>query len=255
MMFRFQRLTWVALIMTVAVSAHAVEEFRCDTEIFVAAEKNPVQQTLTIFAGGVVYDFLLGKAEEITVYDVGRGQISLLDKTRKLRTTILTDDLLQVTAAYKINKAQSDLFKFCTDPAFEVTFADNTLNLAARQLSYRVTCVEPEHAGSEQQYRVFADWSAQLNGMRPGNLPPFPRLKLNESLAAERMLPQEIERTISTIHLTGRRTETIRSQHRFNWLLNSRDRERIEEVGDYLTTYKSASVEDYLGLTKKMARK
>src|SRR6186997_3045464 len=115
----------------------AGDEFRCDTEVFVGKEKNPVQQTLTIFSGSVVYDFLLSKPEEITVYDLGRGQITLLDKNRKLKTTIQNDDLLHWTAAYKTVKAESDLFIFCTQPKFEETFKDNTLTLSAKQLTYK----------------------------------------------------------------------------------------------------------------------
>ena len=41
----------------------------------------------------------------------------------------------------------------------------------------------------------------------------------------------------------------------FNWALSRRDRDLIEEVGNHLVKYKPASPEDYLGLTKKMAKK
>lgn len=257
-MLRFQWLCWIAFAMTLATTARSAEEFRCDTEIFVAAEKEPVQATLTIFTGAVVYDFLLGKkaeATEITVYDLGRGQLTLLDTRRKLRTTIATDDLLKFTAAFKTVKAESDLFKFCSQPEFAETFAENKLTLASKQLTYRADCLQPEQEGAAHQYRQFADWSARLNGMRPGNLPPFPRLKLNESLVSQGMLPADIERTISTTHFTGRRTETIRSSHRFNWTLSRSDRERRDKVDDLLIEYKPASVEDYLGLMKAIAGK
>jgi hypothetical protein len=237
----------------------AADGFRCETEIFVAANKEPAQETLTIFSGAVVYDFLLGKEEasEVTVYDLGRGQISLLDKRRSLRTTITTAQLLEFTAAYKTVKPESDLFKFCIQPVLEATFAEDTdtLTLASKQLTYRVTCIKPEQAGAEGRYRQFADWSAQLNAMRPGNLPPFPRLELNQALFNRSLLPQEIERTVTTVHLTGRRTESIRSRHNFNWALSGRDRELMEKVDDQLVQFKSASVEDYLGLGKKMARR
>jgi hypothetical protein len=156
---------------------------------------------------------------------------------------------------YKTRKADSDLFKFCTEPKFEETFADNVLTLTSPQFKYVVTCVKPERSGAEQRYREFADWSARLNGIRPGNLPPFPRMELDQSLAAQGMLPEEIKRTITTSYLTGPRTETVRSRHLFNWTLSARDRALIEEVGDHLVKYRPASPEDYLGLAKKMAKK
>lgn len=254
-MFRFPLLVWAALVVTVAATGRSDDGFRCETDVFVGAEKKPVQQSLTVFTGELVYDFLLGQPEEITVYDVARGTIKLLDKKRKLCATIPTDDLLKIAAMYRTRKAESDLFKFCTQPVFEETFADNSLTLTASQFTYRVTCVKPGRAGAEQRYCEFADWSARLNGIRPGNLPPFPRMELNKSLASNGVLPEEIERTITTMHLTGRRHETIRSRHLFNWALSARDRDLIEEVGDHLINYKPASAEDYLGLTKKMAGK
>jgi hypothetical protein len=254
-MLRIHWLVWTVLLVTLATTGRADDGFRCETDVFVAAEKTPVQQSLTVFTGTLVYDFLLGQSQEITLYDVQRGTIKLLDKKRQLCTTILTDDLLQITAMYKTRKAESDLFKFCTEPVFKETFADNILTLEADQFTYRVTCVKPKWAEAAQQYCEFADWSARLNAIRPGNLPPFPRMELNKALAGQKMLPEDIVRTITTTHLTGRRDETIRSHHVFNWALAKRDRQLIEEVGDHLIKYKSVSAEDYLGLAKKMAKK
>jgi hypothetical protein len=254
-MRRIHWLVWTMLVVTLATTGRANDGFRCETDVFVAGEKEPVQQSLTVFTGTLAYDFLLGQSQEITVYDVKRGSIDLLDKKRQLRTTIPTDELLRITALYKTRKAESDLFKFCTEPAFEKTFAKNILTLDSSQFTYRVTCAAPGHTGAERQYCEFADWSAQLNAIRPGNLPPFPRMELDKCLAAEGMLPEEIERTITTRHLTGRRSETVRSRPHFNWTLSVRDRELIEEVGDHLIKYKSVSVDEYLGLAKKMAKK
>jgi len=239
----------VAVLMTSTLCAE--NQFRCDTEVFAGKDTKPVQQTLTMFDGKVVYDFMLGKPEkpeEITVFDLGRGQITLLDPARKLKTTILRDDMLEWTATYKTVKAESELFIFCTQPTFKEKFTDDTLTLSSKQFSYEAVGVKPEQSGSEVLYRQFADWSARLNGMRPGNLPPFPRLQLNESLAAKGLLPRTIKRTISTAHLTGRRSETVRSEHLFNPQLSAGDKKQIEEVGDRLIEFKAVSWKEYLGL-------
>jgi hypothetical protein len=247
----------VCALAVTMLSTLRAEDFRCDTEVFVGKETKAVQQTTTIFNGAVVYDFLLGKPEEITVYDLGRGQITLLDKSRKLKTTIQNDDLLRWAATYEIAKAESELFIFCTQPKFEETFKDNTLTLSAKQFTYKATCTKLKHVDAHRRYREFADWSARLNAMRPGSLPPFPRLQLNRALAAQGVLPEDVERTISTMHLTGRKTEMVRSQHRYNDVLYKQDHEWIEQVSDYLIKYTPATVEDYLGLNqvKKTAQK
>jgi hypothetical protein len=227
-------------------SRAADDEFRCDSDIFVGTEKKPVQQSLTIFTGKLVYDFLLTTPEEITLYDFSRGQFTLLDASRKAKTTIASDDLLRFTAAYKTIKLESELFSFCTHPSFDEEFSNNTLFLRAKPLTYQVECTPPNLAGADTRFRDFADWSARLNAMRPGNLPPFPRMEMNKALAARKMLPTKVERTISTSHLTGTRTEVIRSQHLFNWKLSLEDHRRIDKVGDYLTQFAPISPEEYL---------
>lgn len=245
---------WGLFICFVSVGPAATAadgEFRCDSEVFVGKEKNPVQQTLTIFTGSLAYDFLLTEPEETTLYDFNRGEVRLLDKARKVRTTILADDLLRFTAAYKTTKAESELFNFARQPSFEETFATDVLMLAAPALSYRVTCTKGSIVGADKRYREFADWSARLNAMRPGNLPPFPRMELNKALAARGVLPSEIERTIVAATLTGKRTEVVRSEHRFNWSLSSPDRRRILDTGDQLTNFTAVTVEEYLELSKE----
>jgi hypothetical protein len=233
-----------SLLLTHAFAAD--DEFRCDSEIFMGEEKKPVQETITIFTGKLAYDFLLTAPEEITVYDFGRGQFTLIDKNRKVKTTIASDDLLRFTAAYKTIKPDTELFSFCTQPSFDEEFSEKKLRLHSKTLTYQVECIKPEHTGADKRYRDFADWSARLNAMRPGNLPPFPRMEMNKSLAARNMLPSKIERTISTFHLTGTRTEVVRSHHLFNWQLSLSDRRRIDQVGDYLTQFEAVSPEVYL---------
>ena len=234
----------------VLAQAATAGEFRCDTEIFVGTEKKPVQESLTIFTETAVYDFLLTKPEEITVYDLAHGRITLLDKSRKARTTIATDDLLRFTAAYKTARPESELFAFCVQPVFAESEEEGRVVLKGKPLMYRVATSKPGAAGAQKRYREFADWSARLNAMRAGNLPPFARMELNQVLAAKGMLPEEVERTISTKHLTGTRTEVVRSHHLFNWTLSAQDRQKVEAVGDFLGTYSAVSVEDYLQLDK-----
>jgi hypothetical protein len=228
------------------------DEFRCDTEVFVGTAKEPVQETLTIFTDGLVYDFLLTKPEEVTLYDLGRQQIILLNREQKIRTTLSTDDVLRFTAAYKTGKMESELFNFCANPTFQETLTDGVVTLSSKQVTYRCKTTSPEHSGADRKYREFADWSARLNSMRPGNLPPFARLEVNKALAAHTVVPEEIERTISTVHLTGRRNEVMRSRHLFNWSLSANDRKRIEEVGDQLSTFTSVTQQRYLGLEKTL---
>jgi hypothetical protein len=56
----------LSMLGTVVCLAAEPLEFRCDSEIFMAKEKQPIMASLTIFSGNMVYDFHLGAPEEIT---------------------------------------------------------------------------------------------------------------------------------------------------------------------------------------------
>src|SRR5438105_11834412 len=75
------------------------QEFRVDTELFENQAKEPFLQTLTIFADGMMFDFLLTEPREVTVIDPARGRITLLDESRKLKASITTQEILNFTLA------------------------------------------------------------------------------------------------------------------------------------------------------------
>ena len=229
----------------------AAEDFRIDTDVFQGAEDKPVSETITIFTGDVIYDFLLpdtetGADEQVTMFDVRRGRIVLMDAGRRVQTTLSTDDLLQFTAGMKalaLQKGDTDFF----DPKFEVQFdeTDGTLTLASRRLTYQVQAVTPKHAESVRRIQEFADWYARLNAVRPGNLPPFGRIALNAALAERNMIPQKIERTILIDRPVADKKYVARSEHTTNWLLSTTDRRRIDRASRYIATFQQVTPDAY----------
>ncbi len=118
-----------------AMTAGAAD-WRIETGVFVGRSETPSGENLTLFADGVVYDFLLTEPEEITIFDHRRGQFVLLDTARKVSTTIDTDDLLKFTARLKVRAAKGGpLVRFAADPDFTERFDrdSNTLTLAPRK--------------------------------------------------------------------------------------------------------------------------
>ena len=53
----------------------AAQEFGVETEVFTGENIEPFSESLTIFSGEVVYDFLLGASEEIAIFDMSRSRI------------------------------------------------------------------------------------------------------------------------------------------------------------------------------------
>lgn len=232
----------------VPVAAAQVEEFRVETDIFLGGEKEPVAQSVTLFSGGLVYDFPLIGPQEITVFDGGRGRFVLLDVPRRTKTTLTTQELLQTTAAIKVQAQQLDgVFAFAADPQFryEADAEKGWLTLSSSLLSYRAKGIKPKLAVTADVYRDFADWYARLNATRPGNLPPFPRLELNRALAEQQQVPEEVELTVEPKNRWAGRKLIVRSHHIFNWRLSNTDHKRIETAGTYMADFQAISFQDY----------
>jgi hypothetical protein len=221
-------------------------EFRCESEVFVGLQKQPIQASLTLFSGRMVYDFQLNSPEEITIFDFHKGQITLLMPEQKRRLVVATDDLLRVCAAYKTMHAETELFQFCNQPKFEISSQGSTIELRGGCLNYRAECTTANMTDAEKAYREFTDWSARMNALSPGNLPPFARLELNRTIASEQRLPRRIERTISYMQGGVKKMDQTRSEHLFDWKLSATDRTRIEHAQQALAQYAPLELKDYL---------
>ena len=248
-MCRKQRMLLAVLpTLLVAGVSTAAEELRIDTDIYVGNQGDPLAQNVTLFSGGLVYDFCLTGTEEITVFDPDRGRFVILDPQRKVKAVVTTRKLLEFTAAIQVKAREvAGVFAFAADPQFvrDDDQEDGWLTLTGGPLTYRARCVTPKSPALVARYRAFADWSARLNAIRPGSLPPFARMELNAAIADEGKLPREVELTIQPQkRLLGRKL-TIRSQHLLNWRLSQTDRKRIEAAGKDLAEFETVTWERY----------
>jgi len=251
-----------AVCCPLGVNAADLQEFRMDTELFENQVKEPFLQTLTIFADGLIYDFLLTEPREVTVIDLSRGRITLLDEARKVKATVTTDEVLQFSLDLETRAVQQSdrLIAFCAVPHFETTVNDIQqsgqtlveLTLDSKALSYVALGQHPQHSDAVRSYRQFSDWAARLNATRRGNLPPGARLALNKELAERDLLPLEITKVISPTTPLGKKLE-LKSQHRVNWALSGEDRKRIEHAGDMLATFQTVGFDAYRQTAAKPA--
>lgn len=243
---------WIPALSLLATQLPALpatgDEFRIETDVFLGTEKEPVAQSVTLFSGGLVYDFPLIGPQEVTVFDGSRGRFILLDVPRKTKTTLLTQELLEITAAIKVQAQELDgVFAFAADPQFkqEVDASEGWLTLSSNLLSYRAKGVKPQLPEAAATYREFADWYARLNATRPGNLPPFARLELNRALAERQEVPEEVELTVEPKNRWAGRKVVIRSRQIFNWRLSNTDRKRIDTAGSQMADFEAVSFQEY----------
>jgi hypothetical protein len=221
-------------------------DFRVKTEVYVGDQKEPVAESLTLFSGSVVYDFLLTGPEEITVLDTKRGRFLVLDPARRVRTTVTTDQLRRFAAAIKTYGGRSSL-DFFLNPKFEVGLdgQEGWLTLSGEQMTYRVKGIEPKYPDAARRYQQFADWCARFNATQPGNLPPFARIQLNQALAEKGLMPSEVERTIDLADGLVGRKQKVRSRHSAVWVLSKKDRDELARADRYLADFRTVSLQDY----------
>jgi hypothetical protein len=224
------------------------EEFRIETDVFVGDAKEPVAETLTIFTNGVVYDFLLTGVEEITLFDPARDRLVLMDTKRKIKTELTMNSILEFVAHMKVQLSDDHRSYLLGETAEMETDDEGWLALANEQVMYRAECIKPEDKTTAAEYREFADWYARLNAMRPGNLPPFMRLRLNSEIARRGMLPKTIELTISKKRVLTDKSVVVRSKHLANWRLSSTDRKWIDRAGTHLANYPTVTFREYIQL-------
>ena len=224
------------------------EDFRIETDVFLGGETEPVAQNVTLFTSGLVYDFPLIGPQEITVFDAARGRFILLDVSRKTKTTLQTHELLEITAAIKIQAQGLDgVFAFAADPQFrhEVDDQSGRLTLSSPLMTYQAKGTKPPMPAAVATYRDFADWYARLNATRPGNLPAFPRLELNRLLEERQEVPEEVELVVAPKSRWAGRKLVVRSRHAYNWRLSNTDRKRIDTAGNYLADFQAVDFQKY----------
>jgi hypothetical protein len=238
-----------ALIFTgTDVAVAQTDDFRVDTDIFFGDKREPFAQSVTVFSGGMVYDFPLMGPQEITVFDPARGRIVLLDGSRKVKTTISTHELLEFTAAMKVQvEKMGGALAGVTDNQVEVESGSDGEWFVLRNqlLTYRAKGNAPQVESAAANYQQFADWYARLNATRPGSLPPFPRIELNRLLVEQGLIPEEVELTVAPERGLMGRNKTLRSRHLPYWRLSNTDRQRIETAGTQMAKFTAVSFQEY----------
>jgi hypothetical protein len=227
--------------------AVASDGFRIETKIYVGDGEQPVSETTTLFLNGVAYDILKSPAQTAVFRKPSgdkSGRFILLNATLGVRTELSTDQLAGAMDKLRTWAGrQADPFlKFAAEPQFEESFVPESgkLKLASHVETYRVETSRAAHPQAVAEYREFLDWYARLNTLLSAGPPPEPRLRLNEALERQNVIPLKVELTRA-----GDKAP-LRAEHNFVWRLSREDLERIDGIRTSLASYRHVSNEDFL---------
>jgi hypothetical protein len=230
----------VALLAAVPVSAED-DAFRVESEIFVGHGGQPVARSLTLFRDGIAWDFLEltsgdSAGAEIVLHDPARERVVLIDPDRSLKTQVdaVRLERLSVSLASWARKSDDRLVRWAGGPDFGegMTEEDDTIELVGPRVRYAVEFAQAPSRQAADEYRRFADTAILLKALvRPGGLPPFPRLAINRRVAAAGGIPQAVSLEVdSKLGLVTGRAESLRCVHKVHPRLLAGDISRIEEA-------------------------
>jgi len=229
----------VGFVLAVALSNDlAADDFRMETEVFQGRQK--VHQTLTLFSGELVYDFVKSakdKIVETTIFDWRRNRFILLDNERQLKTELTTDQLMQV-----LDWLESKIYR-PEDEDFSTRFEDagKVVTVKGKKLTYQADGSKPKHPNAARRYQQFADWYARLNAIRAGNPPPYARIQLNSAMSQKGLIPSQVRRTTAGVA----KKHEVHSKHATLWLLSNTDRQRIRKAGDHIVNYRAVTPKEF----------
>ena len=218
------------------------QEFRITTNVFVEQNEKPVSTNLTLFSDSVIYDFVESSDGEVTVFDLDRGRIVLLNPAKQIKTILTTEFLLQYVKQLRQNaSAETNNKLFDADLKEEAEVGSKRFAVSSEHLTYEVTGASAKFPSAVKRFQYFADWFARLNATRVGNLPPQARIRVNQVVADHKMIPASVTRLLKV----GNRKQTVRATHITNWLWTNTDRNRISRVNNQLAKFEDVSHETY----------
>ena len=243
-----------ATICGLAPSAGRCEEFRVETKLYAGDSNTPASRNTTLFSGGRVVD-TASDSDETIVLDRAGGKVVLLDGKRRLAAEITTSYLLRFSQLLRDQlqrqaAAKDDpLLKFVLRPAFEKATGESELDItfSSPLLTYRLRTTKPVQQEAASVYRSFCDVFARLNALvRPGGLPPFARLEINDQLARQGVIPTSVRLTIAPQERFGNREVSLRTEHEVTWRLSDDDLATIAEANRQMGSFRRVDLDEYL---------
>lgn len=246
----------IALVLTLLVAqSAAAQQFRVENEIYMDGKSDPIVKTLTLFNSDLVYDFAflsagVDEVEQATLYDFSRNRFIVLDYGRKVKLEVSEEMLVQILSelAGKVDESKSAVLKEMAKPNFSIESIDNKLVFSGKSLKYEVITLPPKNATAARDYQRFADWSARLTTALQNGAPPMARIKVNEHLANEKLLPDEVVLTRSEGPI-WENAKKLRSKHHFNWAHTKTDAKRIETLNKKMAEFTSVKWAEFRSAT------
>jgi len=251
------RINWLWSLACLALFCQAAQgvefvDFHVDSKLYLGNEDKPISEITTIFRSGFVYDFITDPNKkndpETTIFDSLRGRFVVIDPQRRVWTQVSTEALKTFTAKVKLDAAAAPqaILNFMSEPKFKEETDGEGMAFKSHWMEYRLKTVPGKSTRAVEQYAEFSQWSSQMNvRLTPRSLPPFPRMKISQILSERGLLPTDVHMTLDSGQ-AGIPKYAIRATHRFQWTLLEPDRQRIDQAGSQMASFRELTVDEYI---------
>ncbi len=233
------------------------QEFRIESQVYAGDSVRPISHNVTLFTPKLIFDLRLSEdAEqqplEYVVFDTREKLLVLLDVEREVRVEIMDLELLKLLEGLRRETMQNNRTKFLTSDDFEeeTDWSDGWVTLTSPSITYRFKGSQPEDVACLPPYFEFLDHFTRLNASDPTKIPPFPRMRLNQSIKKLGWIPDEVQIDIRQNGLF-REPFKASSKHVLTHGLSASDHEIIEQAKKLWMQYRLVPLTEYRGIEQK----
>lgn len=243
-------------------------EYRVESEVHSGLGKEPVSRSLTLFRDRLAWDFpaiaasddeeKVAETGEFALHDPARGRAVLVSPGRNVKVTVerITLDRLSASLAAWARTAEDDVVRWAGGPDFTDGLDERkgAIELHGPLVRYAVAFDRAPSSREAAAYREFADTAILLKALvHPGGIPPFPRMAINDRVAAAGGIPREVELEIDATRLGSKLAASgissagkrFRSIHRFHPRLIESDHRRIEAAMARMAVAREVPLAEY----------
>ena len=234
-------------------AATPTPEFRIVSQTFVADQKQPVTRNLTLFSDGRVYDFQYRDQDEspseIVILDTRLRRLILLDPARNVRLELADLQLLRILDIVRRSAEEDERTRFLVDTQYEedVDPDRRQVTLKSEQIRYQFTGQMPENDNVLTAYFEFLDNFTRLQASDPSKLPPFPRIRLNQSIRRVGWIPQRVDMRVGP-NAIFREPFEAHTEHQLEERLTPEDRQRMVTARQHWAQFKAVNLATYRAL-------
>lgn len=209
--------------------------FRLDVDIYGDETKPPVAQFKTLFTEQLSIEWN-SQQGKVTILDSSSQMLTLLNTNERKMTEIELSSLDSMLTELLARTKQAELNVERPDP--------NSIFVADAAAQYRVKTSKPTLEIMAVRYADFADAATKIAAVFPPYKPPQLRLKLNQLLLDERLLPMELRLVTRTNSGTHELTARMLKKDS----LSEEDRKELQLIQGWKNQFAFVRATDFFGV-------